>query len=428
MALIRHWKLDDNAASTTVVATVGSNATSQRNTSLMAIGAGNGPGGALDDAGLVFDRDLSDYLAANNPTLSSNGTIACWFKTDETSFSKIIFDVRDAANDGPLLFWNVAGPYIQGVRNPDSVFSSSGYTDNAWHHVLFSWTNTFCYLYIDGSLVNTNGPHGTQTVSVTATIEIGRSKTSGQGWWDGALADVRLYDTNEAANVATIRNEAKPTASATISGTAEVGQTLTAVPTSNDSTVTWAYQWYRDADGSGTADTTISGATSSTYVLTGDDLNKYVRVGVTATNTGGAGLVSDQGLSDYTAQVAAASTPPTITSATITGTSQVGQTLTAVVVTDQDPVDSIAYQWEKASDGSGTGAADISGATSSTLALTYADLGALLDAGDAYVRYGAIATKNSFSSDEDFSAWQQVTIPSGGGLVSSPLKSPFLIA
>lgn len=123
-----------------------------------------------------------------------------------------------------------------------------------------------------------------------------------------------------------------------------------------------------------------------------------------------------------------AATAPTITSATITGTSQVGQTLTAVVVTDQDPVDSTAYQWEKASDGSGTGAADISGATSSTLALTYAELGSLLDAGDAYVRFGAIATKNSLPSDEDFSAWQQVTIPSGGGLVSSPLKSPFLIA
>lgn len=119
---------------------------------------------------------------------------------------------------------------------------------------------------------------------------------------------------------------------------------------------------------------------------------------------------------------------PAITSATITGTSQVGQTLTANVVTDQDPVDSVAYQWEKASDGSGTGAADISGATSSTLALTYAELGSLLDAGDAYVRFGAIATKNSLPSDEDFSAWQQVTIPSGGGLVSSPLKSPFLIA
>lgn len=111
-----------------------------------------------------------------------------------------------------------------------------------------------------------------------------------------------------------------------------------------------------------------------------------------------------------------AATAPTISSVTLSGTSQIGQTLTATVVTDQDPVDSTAYQWEKASDGSGTGAADISGETSSTLALTYADFGDLLDTA-AYVRCGAIATKNALPSDEAFSAWQAVTAPSGSGVV-----------
>lgn len=142
------------------------------------------------------------------------------------------------------------------------------------------------------------------------------------------------------------------------------------------------------------------------------------------------GLVSWQRYGSGTILVppSAAPSPPTITSATITGTSQVGQTLTANVVTDQDPVDSIAYQWQKAATDDAEPGTDISGETSSTLALTYAELGSLLDAGDAYVRYGAIATKNSLASDEAFSAWQQVTIPSSAGLISSPLKSPFLIA
>lgn len=121
------------------------------------------------------------------------------------------------------------------------------------------------------------------------------------------------------------------------------------------------------------------------------------------------------------------SSAPVISSVTISGTSQIGSTLTASVTTDQDPVDSTAFQWEKASDGSGTGAADLSGETSSTLALTYADFGDLLDTG-AYVRVGAIATKSpGGASAEAFSAWQQVTAPSGG-VSGSPLKSPFLIA
>ena len=112
----------------------------------------------------------------------------------------------------------------------------------------------------------------------------------------------------------------------------------------------------------------------------------------------------------------AAATAPTISSVTLSGTSQIGNTLTANVVTDPASGPTIAYRWQTASDGSGTGAADISGETASTLALTYADFGSLLDTG-AYTRVGAIATDGNGSSDESFSAWQEVTAPSGSGVV-----------
>lgn len=112
---------------------------------------------------------------------------------------------------------------------------------------------------------------------------------------------------------------------------------------------------------------------------------------------------------------AAAADPPTISSVTITGTSQIGQTLTATVVTDQDPVDSTTYQWQKAAADDAEPGTDISGETSSTLALSYSDFADLLDADadSVYVRCQAIATKNSLSSDEDASDWQLVSVPSG---------------
>lgn len=109
-------------------------------------------------------------------------------------------------------------------------------------------------------------------------------------------------------------------------------------------------------------------------------------------------------------------TAPIISSVTLTGTSQVGNTLTATVVTDQDPVDSTAYQWQKAATDDAEPGTDISGETSQTLALTYADFGDLLDTA-AYVRCQAIATKNSQSSTEVASDWQAVTAPSGNGVV-----------
>lgn len=121
---------------------------------------------------------------------------------------------------------------------------------------------------------------------------------------------------------------------------------------------------------------------------------------------------------------------PTISSVTVTGTSQIGNTLTATVATSPAEVDSIAYRWQQAPSATpDPGDIDvITGETASTLALTYTDFATLLDAGDAYVRCGAIATEGAQDSDEAFSAWQQVNVPAGAGFAGSPLKSPFLIA
>ena len=125
----------------------------------------------------------------------------------------------------------------------------------------------------------------------------------------------------------------------------------------------------------------------------------------------------------------APATAPTVTSATISGTSQIGQTLTANVTTSPDPVDSIAYQWEISDDGGdpATNGEDLTGETSATLALTYTDFASRLDAnGNAYVRVSVIATKDAEPSAEVSSAWQEVTAPSGGG-DDSPLGTPCIL-
>lgn len=74
----------------------------------------------------------------------------------------------------------------------------------------------------------------------------------------------------------------------TVTGTAQVGQTLTATPgTWNSAALTFGYQW-QDCDATGTTCTPIAGATASTYVLQPTDANQTVRVVVTGTNPYGA--------------------------------------------------------------------------------------------------------------------------------------------
>lgn len=75
------------------------------------------------------------------------------------------------------------------------------------------------------------------------------------------------------------------TAVPTISGTATVGQTLTAATGTwaGDATIAYTYQWYQNS-------VAISGATASTYVLLAAQSGKRITVRVTATN--GAGTAS----------------------------------------------------------------------------------------------------------------------------------------
>ena len=87
------------------------------------------------------------------------------------------------------------------------------------------------------------------------------------------------------------------TAAPVISGTTRTGATLSIVSDAwTGSPTSYAYQWKR-ASSSGDTYSNIGSATSSTYVLTDDDINKYIKVSVIATN----------GIGSSTAELSAAS-------------------------------------------------------------------------------------------------------------------------
>jgi hypothetical protein len=79
-----------------------------------------------------------------------------------------------------------------------------------------------------------------------------------------------------------------PTAGPTISGNAQVGQTLTASngTWTSDTSPTYTYQWER-CDAQGNACAAITGATAQTYTAQSADLGKTLRVVVTAKNASG---------------------------------------------------------------------------------------------------------------------------------------------
>ena len=173
------------------------------------------------------------------------------------------------------------------------------------------------------------------------------------------------------------------TGAPTISGTAQVGETLTANTSGvadgdGLSNVQYEYQWLAD-------DADISGATNATYTLVAADEGKAVKVQVSFTDDEG----NDETLTTAaTDAVAAASTPnsPATGAPTISGTIQVGETLTADTsgIADADGLSNVQYEYQWLADDT-----DIAGATNATYTLVVDDEGK------------AVTVQVSFTDDAD---------------------------
>ena len=201
---------------------------------------------------------------------------------------------------------------------------------------------------------------------------------------EGKAISVKVSFTDDAGNgeslisAATAAVAARPnnpaTGQPTISGTARVGETLTADTSSiadDDglNNVSYNYQWIRN---DGSSDTDIQNATGASYALVDADEGKTIKAKVSFTDDVG----NDESLtSAATATVAAVPNNPATGTPTISGTAQVGETLTADLsgIADEDGVTDAPYTYQWQADG-----ADISGATSDTYTLAGADMGSAI--------------------------------------------------
>ena len=165
------------------------------------------------------------------------------------------------------------------------------------------------------------------------------------------------------------------TGAPTINGTIRVGEELT-VDTSSIAdddglaNVSYSYQWIRH---DGSSDTDIADATDSTYTLVDADDGKTIKIDVSFTDDAGYGETLT---SAATATVEAAPNTLATGAPTISGTAQVGQTLTANTsgIGDADGLTNVSYSYQWISN-DGTSDTDIADATDSTYTLIYADEG-----------------------------------------------------
>ena len=166
------------------------------------------------------------------------------------------------------------------------------------------------------------------------------------------------------------------TALPVVSGTAQVGQSLTATTGSwSNSPTSYGYQWRR-CDTAGAACTDIASATAATYLVQAADIGSTLRVQVIASNAGGP---SAPATSAQTTVVTAA--PPSVPANTappaVTGSTFEGQTLSGSTGSWSNSPTSYTRQWARCDSG-GANCTDIAGATAATYLLVAADQGSTI--------------------------------------------------
>ncbi len=218
-ANVAQWRLQDNAASTTVVATVGTDGT-LTNAGNTSASTTTGPGGTLT-AALTID-DTNDYISVttgNTAATQNVGVLSlcAWVKPGTDTGERTMVYVQNASGTAraDLSFQSNgairAGGRAGNAESFQSVTTSAEYDDGSWHHVLavINYATDAITIYVDGSSVSTTGTPSftaTATTNDAATdMRIGSRLGSSTTQLNAPIADVRIYNSDESANVATIR-------------------------------------------------------------------------------------------------------------------------------------------------------------------------------------------------------------------------------
>ena len=271
----------------------------------------------------VFEVVSTTFISNTGQTSnsSSNAILATAFTTGASTYTLSSVGLHLVEQTGTPT--PVVGIYGDSGGNPGTLLATMTNPDT----LKINAVNTFTAPA--DTRLSSNTTYWVVTMGVTVNLSTGSTLDSGTapGW---SLGNSRFKTTTSATSWSTnalpilfqIRGKVRPennpaTGAPTITGTAEVRQTLTAVTTAimdvdGLTNVSYTYQWIRVA--TDTTETNIGSATASTYTLVTDDLGTTIKVKV--------GFTDDASnpetlTSEATAVVTADTTPPTLTGATI---------------------------------------------------------------------------------------------------------------
>ena len=303
--------------------------------------------------------DQPHYLAVSSDART-------WTAYDETASFKI--QVKEGAVTSAKANTAPTGlPTISGTPQVDETLTAdtSAITDEDG---LDDVSYRYQWIVNDGT-EDADIEDATDSTYIPSVSDVGKTIKVKVSFTDDADNDETL--TSAATEAVAAKPNSEPTGLPAITGTPQVGVTLTADTSAISDEdglddVSFSYQWIVN---DGTEDADIEDATDSTYIPSVSDVGKTIKVKVSFTDDAD----NDETLTSAATEAVAAkpNSEPTGLPA-ITGTPQVGVTLTAdtSAISDEDGLDdvSFSYQWIV---NDGNSDADIEDATDSTYTLVW---------------------------------------------------------
>jgi hypothetical protein len=295
---------------------------------------------AISPSYTLTDTDVNTVISVTVIAYSSLGSVS----SDSTIRSSV------------AAVGNTVAPAITGTVKVNQTLTTSDGTWLASPSLTYQWQRSS-----DGVLWN-NIASATNATYVITTSDTGfyiRSQVFGSRT---ITSTTYRFVANSVATIIVPGFTLVSSTAPVVTGSWTTGSTLTTTNGTWSSSGTFTYQWQRSTDNSTWS--SISSATSSSYVLTADDASKYVRVQVYLAGSSGADGIA------YSVSTAKVGAPYNTLAPAITGTLRVGNVQTVSTGTwSGSPT--FTYQWQTSSDGIAW--ANIDGATNSTYTITYSE-------------------------------------------------------
>jgi alpha-tubulin suppressor-like RCC1 family protein len=403
---VAQYRFEDASESATLADSAGSNTATNHGVALGGAGPFDGSVSGL------FGGEAYASLSSDPLESASEFTAEGWVNwSGEGSYDQPIFDFGSSASNYVYLTPAASpGSHDLTLELHTSEGASAQVTapklgEGAWHYVAATESGAGeLKLYVDGAEVGHTDEATVDPASLGSipTGYLGKSLGTAPDF-KGRLSNVVFYVKALSTSAIKVHYGAAEfpvnTTTPMISGTAEDEQSLTAHAETwtGLEPVEFGYQWLQ-CNAAGEGCSALEGGGEQDYVAGHGDVEHTLRVEVTGTNAAGHGTARSAPTATIAPREPSSTSPPTIS-----GTLEDGQTLSASTgLWSGTPTFAYAYQWQRC-DGSGESCADISGATSSTYAATFDDVGHRLRA--------VVTATNAGGSDEAASSASAFVAP-----------------